>query len=81
MGMIWVMRGCGQDLAGQVTEMQAAGCVKIYREKVSGAKTDRACFSSEGAPHSGYRPSAKGCTHHRARAHQAGYARLRAGTG
>jgi Resolvase, N terminal domain len=27
----------GQDLAGQVAELQAAGC----REKVSGAKTDR----------------------------------------
>jgi DNA invertase Pin-like site-specific DNA recombinase len=31
----------GQDLAGQFAELQAAGCVKIYREKVSGAKTDR----------------------------------------
>jgi DNA invertase Pin-like site-specific DNA recombinase len=31
----------GQDLAGQMAELQAAGCVKIYREKVSGAKTDR----------------------------------------
>jgi DNA invertase Pin-like site-specific DNA recombinase len=31
----------GQDLAGQVAELQAAGCTKIYREKVSGAKTDR----------------------------------------
>jgi DNA invertase Pin-like site-specific DNA recombinase len=32
----------GQDLAGQVAELDAAGCGKVYREKVSGAKTDRA---------------------------------------
>ena len=32
----------GQDLAGQEAELTAAGCVKVYREKVSGAKTDRA---------------------------------------
>jgi DNA invertase Pin-like site-specific DNA recombinase len=31
----------GQDLTGQVAELQAARCVKIYREKASGAKTDR----------------------------------------
>src|SRR5215217_2663435 len=31
-----------QDLAGQEAELIAAGCVKVYREKVSGAKTDRA---------------------------------------
>jgi DNA invertase Pin-like site-specific DNA recombinase len=31
----------GQDLAGQIAELEAAGCSKIYREKVSGAKTDR----------------------------------------
>jgi len=31
----------GQDLAAQVAELQAAGCTKIYREKASGAKTDR----------------------------------------
>jgi DNA invertase Pin-like site-specific DNA recombinase len=32
----------GQDLAAQEAELAAAGCGKIYREKVSGAKTDRA---------------------------------------
>src|SRR3954462_9015975 len=31
-----------QDLAGQVAELMAAGCAKVYREKVSGAKSDRA---------------------------------------
>src|SRR3954447_16933897 len=31
-----------QDLTGQVAELTAAGCAKVYREKVSGAKTDRA---------------------------------------
>jgi DNA invertase Pin-like site-specific DNA recombinase len=31
----------GQDLAGQVAELRAQGCAKVYREKVSGAKTDR----------------------------------------
>jgi DNA invertase Pin-like site-specific DNA recombinase len=31
----------GQDLAGQVAELQAAACVRIYREKASGAKTHR----------------------------------------
>jgi DNA invertase Pin-like site-specific DNA recombinase len=31
-----------QDLAAQVAELTAAGCAKVYREKVSGAKTDRA---------------------------------------
>jgi DNA invertase Pin-like site-specific DNA recombinase len=30
-----------QDFAGQVADLEAAGCVKIYREKISGAKTDR----------------------------------------
>jgi len=30
-----------QDFAGQVANLEAAGCVKIYREKISGAKTDR----------------------------------------
>jgi DNA invertase Pin-like site-specific DNA recombinase len=32
----------GQDLTSQDAELAAAGCAKIYREKVSGAKTDRA---------------------------------------
>jgi DNA invertase Pin-like site-specific DNA recombinase len=32
----------GQDLAAQVTELLAAGCAKVFKEKVSGAKTDRA---------------------------------------
>ncbi len=32
----------GQELAGQEAELTAAGCTKIYREKVSGARTDRA---------------------------------------
>ena len=32
----------GQDLAGQEAELTAAGCAKVYREKVSGTKTDRA---------------------------------------
>jgi DNA invertase Pin-like site-specific DNA recombinase len=31
-----------QDLAIQIAELTAAGCAKVYREKVSGAKTDRA---------------------------------------
>jgi DNA invertase Pin-like site-specific DNA recombinase len=30
-----------QDLAAQDAELRAAGCVKTFREKVSGAKTDR----------------------------------------
>lgn len=32
----------GQDLAGQDAELTAAGCAKVFREKASGAKTDRA---------------------------------------
>jgi DNA invertase Pin-like site-specific DNA recombinase len=31
-----------QDLAAQETELMAAGCAKVFKEKVSGAKTDRA---------------------------------------
>jgi DNA invertase Pin-like site-specific DNA recombinase len=30
-----------QDLALQVSELAAAGCAKVFKEKVSGAKTDR----------------------------------------
>jgi len=30
-----------QNLAGQIAELQAAGCGNIYKEKASGAKTDR----------------------------------------
>ena len=32
----------GQDLAAQDAELAAAGCAKVFREKVSGAKSDRA---------------------------------------
>ena len=31
-----------QDLTGQIAELQAAGCAKIYSEKASGARGDRA---------------------------------------
>src|SRR6266540_2136353 len=31
----------GQELAGQVAELMAAGCAKMFKEKASGAKTDR----------------------------------------
>jgi DNA invertase Pin-like site-specific DNA recombinase len=31
----------GQELAGQVAELMAAGCAKVFREKASGANTDR----------------------------------------
>jgi DNA invertase Pin-like site-specific DNA recombinase len=31
----------GQELGAQVAELQAAGCGNIYKEKASGAKTDR----------------------------------------
>src|ERR671936_2859413 len=30
-----------QDLAAQDSELMAAGCAKVFKEKVSGAKTDR----------------------------------------
>jgi DNA invertase Pin-like site-specific DNA recombinase len=32
----------GQDLASQEAELTAAGCAKVFKEKQSGAKTDRA---------------------------------------
>jgi DNA invertase Pin-like site-specific DNA recombinase len=32
----------GQDLSSQEAELMAAGAVKVFKEKVSGAKTDRA---------------------------------------
>ena len=32
----------GQSLASQDAQLRAAGCAKVYAEKVSGAKTDRA---------------------------------------
>jgi DNA invertase Pin-like site-specific DNA recombinase len=32
----------GQDLSSQEAELMTAGCAKVFREKVSGAKTDRA---------------------------------------
>jgi DNA invertase Pin-like site-specific DNA recombinase len=32
----------GQELAAQEAELMAAGCAKVFKEKVSGAKTDRA---------------------------------------
>src|SRR5215475_12187446 len=32
----------GQDLSSQEAELMAAGCVNVFKEKVSGAKTDRA---------------------------------------
>jgi DNA invertase Pin-like site-specific DNA recombinase len=31
----------GQDYNGQITELKAVGCERIYREKVSGAQSDR----------------------------------------
>jgi DNA invertase Pin-like site-specific DNA recombinase len=31
----------GQELSGQIAELTGAGCAKVYREKASGAKTDR----------------------------------------
>jgi DNA invertase Pin-like site-specific DNA recombinase len=31
----------GQDYNGQIAALEAAGCIKIYREKISGARSDR----------------------------------------
>ena len=31
----------GQDYNGQIAELKAAGCTPVYREKASGAKSDR----------------------------------------
>jgi DNA invertase Pin-like site-specific DNA recombinase len=31
----------GQDLSAQVGDLRAVGCTKIYREKISGAQSDR----------------------------------------
>ena len=31
----------GQDLAQQLSQLTSAGCVKIYREKISGATAER----------------------------------------
>ena len=31
----------GQSLAAQIAELKAAKCAKIYREKISGARSDR----------------------------------------
>jgi DNA invertase Pin-like site-specific DNA recombinase len=32
----------GQDLTSQDAELAAAGCAKVFKEKISGARTDRA---------------------------------------
>ena len=32
----------GQDLSSQEAELMTAGCAQVFKEKVSGAKTDRA---------------------------------------
>ena len=34
-----------QSLDGQIAELKAAGCARIYAEKQSGAKTDRKEFA------------------------------------
>jgi DNA invertase Pin-like site-specific DNA recombinase len=35
----------GQDFAAQQAALQAAGCSKVYAEKQSGAKTERAALA------------------------------------
>jgi len=35
----------GQTLSAQEAQLQAAGCAKVYSEKASGAKTDRAALA------------------------------------
>ncbi len=35
----------GQSLAAQDAALREAGCAKVYAEKVSGAKTDRAALA------------------------------------
>ena len=40
-GYAWVS-SLDQDLSAQEAELRAAGCAKVYREKVSGAKANRA---------------------------------------
>jgi DNA invertase Pin-like site-specific DNA recombinase len=48
MGLMMAVHGyarvstLGQDLTSQEAELIAAGCAKVFKEKVSGAKTDRA---------------------------------------
>jgi hypothetical protein len=37
----------GQILASQDAQLHAAGCAKVYAEKVSGAKTERAELSGD----------------------------------
>jgi DNA invertase Pin-like site-specific DNA recombinase len=39
-GYAWVSTR-DQDLAAQDAELRAAGCAKVFKEKISGAKTDR----------------------------------------
>jgi hypothetical protein len=37
-----------QDLSGQLAELRAAGCAKVYSEKASGARGDADAFSGHG---------------------------------
>jgi DNA invertase Pin-like site-specific DNA recombinase len=36
----------GQTLESQLEQLRGAGCTKIYREKVTGARADRRSFST-----------------------------------